>query len=385
MKSTFRVWKIAGIEVGVHYSWFAVLALFSWVLSDQVLPSDPEYAGWSTTRYWATGIIVTLLLFVMVLMHELAHSLVARARGFHVEGITLFILGGVSTLRAEVRGPKDEFVISAVGPMTSLVLAGLFWLGLQAIPDRTTSVAAVVWYMWVVNLALAIFNLLPAFPLDGGQVLRSAVWGVTGSLTKATRVASGGGRIMAVLLIAVGVFAIFRGTPWFGVWMGVIGWFLYSAATSSLRDLELQSSLRSILVMDVMVRKPETIYPEVTIGDVVFEHFLQNGNRALPVTEGDTLIGIFTLTDAKKVPQYRWSDVRVKDAMTPAPLWSLRPDDQLSHALELLAEHSLNQAPVVEEGRMMGLLTRAGIIEHLHSRQELRVAPRSDLADGTGP
>ena len=213
MKSSIRLGKIAGVDVGIHYSWFAVLALVSWSLSRGLLPE--HFPGWSGHAYWATGVLAALALFASVLVHELAHSLVAKARGFPVEGITLFLLGGVSNLKAESRHPRDELVISAVGPLTSLGLAAFFGLALALLRDSDAStassvwfltmvdlanspLAAVVWYVALVNLLLAGFNLLPAFPLDGGRVLRSVVWGFTGSLSRATGVAARGGQIVAI-------------------------------------------------------------------------------------------------------------------------------------------------------------------------------------------
>ena len=167
MKASIRLGKIAGVDIGIHYSWFAVLVLVSWSLAEGFLPN--RYPGWSTGVYWATGFFAALLLFVSVLVHELAHSLVARARGVPVEGITLFLLGGVSNLRADARRAVDEFVISVVGPLTSFVLAGIFWAGAVALRHSETPAAAVVWYLALINLILALFNLLPAFPLDGGR------------------------------------------------------------------------------------------------------------------------------------------------------------------------------------------------------------------------
>lgn len=386
MKSTIRLGKIAGIPIGIHYSWFAVLVFFSWSLATRLLPS--LNGGWSTATYWAIGVVAALLLFVSVLIHELAHSVVARARGFPVEGITLFLLGGVSSLKAEARGPRDEFIIAAVGPAASLVLAGLLLLAYRVIggnelplwlwqveTTRLTPFESVLFYLWFINLVLAIFNLLPAFPLDGGRVLRSVVWGATGSLSRATKVASRGGQVMGILLIAVGVLEIFNRNMWGGMWLAFIGWFLYSTAGATQRESEAQASLRGMLVRDVMDRDPETVGPEVSLADIVFGPLLHKGARALPVCEDGHLIGIITLTDVKGVPQHRWREARVRDEMTPMPLWSVTPEDELAQGLQLLAEHSVNQAPVVEGVRLVGLLTRADITQQLHSRRELGLGP----------
>ena len=383
MKSTIRLGKIAGIDIGIHYSWFVVLALFTWTLAHGLLPG--RYFGWTATTYWATGLVASLLVFVSVVVHELAHAVVAKARGLPVEGITLFILGGVANLRGEPRGARDEFVISAVGPLTSILLSGLFWLVHWVIPDETTPVAAVVWYLWFINAALAIFNMLPAFPLDGGRVLRAGVWGVTGSLSKATRVAALGGQVVGLLLIAFGVTQVFQGNFVGGVWIGVIGWFLHSVASRSRADLAVQTGMNGILVTDVMRRAPDTVAPSATIADAVFEYFLHRGLSTLPVCEGDRIVGILTLSDVKEVPRERWEAATVREAMTPTPLWSVKPDDELTRALDLLGEHSINQAPVLEGGQLVGLLTRADIIRLLHSYRELGVKPHRARAGNAGP
>ncbi len=191
MNGTLRVGKIAGIDFSIHYSWLVVFALFSWLLADSILPS--RYEGWSGATYWSIGVLGALLLFASVLVHELAHALTARALGLPVEGITLFLFGGVSNLRAEPSGPKGELIVSAAGPLASLGLFAALWLVSQGVNDKTTPFAAVLWYLWFSNLALAIFNSLPAFPMDGGRMLRSAVWTLTGSLRQATRFAARAG------------------------------------------------------------------------------------------------------------------------------------------------------------------------------------------------
>ena len=196
-----RVGKIAGIDFSIHYSWLVVFALFSWLLADSILPS--RYEGWSGATYWSMGVLGALLLFASVLVHELAHALAARALGLPVEGITLFLFGGVSSLRAESSGPKGELIVSAVGPLASLGLFAALWLVYQGVNDKTTPFAAVLWYLWFSNLALAIFNSLPAFPMDGGRMLRSAVWTLTGSLSQATRFAARAGQIIGLLITAV--------------------------------------------------------------------------------------------------------------------------------------------------------------------------------------
>ncbi|MCH7745008.1 MAG: site-2 protease family protein [Chloroflexi bacterium] len=367
LKPTIRLGRIAGIEIGIHYSWFAVLALVTWSLADQFFPSIYH---WSDITYWSAAFISALLLFVSVLIHELAHSLVAKARGFEVEGITLFLLGGVSKLEADAGGPKDEFVISAVGPAASLALSAIFWLTLQAFQDRTTPFSAIFAYLWLINLLLAIFNLLPAFPLDGGRILRSVLWGATHNFDKATTVAARGGQLFGFIFASFGIYQVLQDNFISGLWLGFIGWFLFTSASSSQQQTKTEAPVKQIFVKDVMDRHPGSVEPDLLMSEAVYEHFLRYGTKALLVCEGDQLTGILTLTDVKRVPQGQWNWVKVSHAMTRMPLWSVSPDDELSQALNVLAEHSLNQAPVLEGNRLVGMLSRAEIIQSLHSSKE---------------
>ena len=412
MKSTVQLGRIAGIEIGVHFSWFVILGLITWSLANGLLPS--LNASWNETTLWALGLLLAISLFASVLVHELAHSLVAKARGFEVQGITLFLLGGVSSLKSDARHARDEFIISAVGPAASLVLAGLFWL-LASIIGRDAvlifspqgrpldAIETALNYLWFLNLLLAIFNLLPAFPLDGGRVLRSIIWALTGSYVKATRVAARGGQLAGLALVAFGIWQIFEGNHLGGIWSAIVGWFLQSAAGAGLRDavrgdvpthrdsdahvggLRSNSDLgiggtdfamRGIKVREAMQPNADTVGPEVTVFQAVYDYFLHRGFRAMPVSEGNRIIGIISLTDVKEIPRERWSYETVRAHMTPAPLKSVTSDDELSYALGLMAENSLNQAPVLEGDRLVGMLTRADIIRYLHSRREIGIQSR---------
>ncbi|MDO8750071.1 MAG: site-2 protease family protein, partial [Dehalococcoidia bacterium] len=231
MRPSFRLGRIAGVEIGVHYTWLFAFALIAWSLAAGFFPIS--FPGWSPVAYWATGVAAALLLFVSVLLHELAHSFVAKAKGLPVRGITLFIFGGVSNIGGEAAKAKDEFVIAIVGPLTSLVLAGFFWLLYSVLMNTSRlwsgqgePLAATLFYLSLINLMLAAFNLLPGFPLDGGRVLRSILWGTTGSLAKATRIAASVGQAFGWLLIAWGVYQVLGGNYLGGLWIAFIGWFL---------------------------------------------------------------------------------------------------------------------------------------------------------------
>ena len=371
MRSSVHVGRIAGIEVELHYSWVAILVLVTWSLASGFLPQ--RYPDWAGRTYWATAVVASLLMFSSLLAHELAHSLVAKARGFAVAGITLFVLGAVSNLKTEPDRARDEFVISAVGPLTSLLLAAVFGVAALGFLGGTTPAAAVVWYLMLVNVVLAAFNLLPAYPLDGGRVLRSTIWAITGNLSRATRVATLGGQAFGVLLMALAVAYLMLSNLVGGLMIGVLGWFLHSSATATRRQAAVDEQLEGVTVREVMDVDPVAIDPAASIFEGVYDYLLRRGVRSVPVCDGDRLFGIISLEDIRGVPRERWPSVRISDAMTPLPLWQVGPDDTLSSALALLGEHSVHQAPVLEDGRLVGLLSRAHITEYLHSRRELGI------------
>jgi Zn-dependent protease len=260
----FRLGSIFGFEIRVDLSWFLIFFLILWTFIGSVFPAN--YPGLSQGTYIIMGIVATLLFFASLLAHEPSHSFVARAKGIPVEGITLFAFGGVSRTRMDAETPGDEFQIAGVGPLTSILLSVLFgllyWLGRSA--GWSVAVNGVTGYLASINLILAIFNLLPGFPLDGGRLFRSLVWKITGNLKKATRIASWGGKFFAYLLIAWGLVQLFGGLIFNGLWLIFIGWFLYNAAEYSYRELEAQTSLEGVSVNQVMTPNPETVPPDLS-------------------------------------------------------------------------------------------------------------------------
>jgi len=360
MKSSLRLGRIAGIEIGIHYSWLLAFILIAWSLAQGFFPE--YYPGWSLTTYWITGVLAALFLFVSVLVHELAHSLVAIARGLPVRGITLFIFGGVSSIEGEPEKPKVEFVISAVGPLASLALAGIFWGLHQVVGEQDSPLAAMLFYLAFVNALIAGFNLLPGFPLDGGRVLRSIIWGATGNLTKATNIAATVGRFLGWGLIGFGVFQLLSGNFLGGIWIAFIGWFLSSAADASRREITIRGQLTGVPVKAVMDQSPELVSPQTSVEEVVQGVFLQRRRRAAVVYQDDRLVGSVTLTNLKGLPQQKWAQTPVGEIMTREPLYSVGVDDDLNLALKLLAQHDLNQLLVLKEGQLVGFLNRADII-----------------------
>jgi len=371
MKSSLRLGRIAGIEIGIHYSWLLAFILIAWSLAQGFFPQN--YPGWDLATYWITGVLAALLLFVSVLVHELAHSLVAIARGLPVRGITLFIFGGVSRIEGEPEKPKVEFTIAVMGPLASLALAGIFWGVHQVVGEQDSPLAAMLFYLALINALLAGFNLIPAFPLDGGRVLRSILWGATGNLTRATNIAATVGRFFGWGLIGFGIFQLVSGNFLGGIWIAFIGWFLSSAADASRREITVRGQLTGVPVKAVMDPSLETISPQTPVEKVVRDIFLQRRRRAAAVYQDDRLVGIVTITDVKGLPQQKWTQTPVGEIMTREPLYSVGMDDDLNLALKLLARHDLNQLLVLKEGQLVGFLNRADIIRYLQLSQELGI------------
>ena len=369
MRGTLRIGRIAGIEIRLHYTWLIAFILITWSVTQWFLM--PAYPGWSSATYWITGVIAALLLFVSVLLHELAHSLVAKARGLSVRGITLFIFGGVSRIEEEPEKPMVEFTMAIVGPLASLALAGIFWGIGYALTNEGTQVAAIVTYLMLINLVLGIFNLLPGFPLDGGRVLRSIIWGVTGNLVKATNIAATIGRIFGWGFIVFGMFELLTGNFLGGMWIAFIGWFISSAANASRQEVALRERFSGVSVNEVMDPSPETISLNTSVAEVVRDIFFQQRRRAVPVSQEDRIVGIITTSDVKGLPQHKWAQTVVGQVMTREPIYSVAPQDDLNSAMKLIRQHDLNQVLVFDRRKLVGLLSRADVIRYLQLSQEL--------------
>ena len=371
MKGAIRLGSIRSIEIGVHYNWLLIFFLVAWSLAMGYFPQS--YPGWTQLVYWTTGVIASILLFVSVLLHELAHSFVAQARGLPVRSITLFIFGGVSNIVREAENPRTEFAMAVVGPLSSLVIAGVFYGLFLVVPNKLDPLAALLSYLALINAFLAVFNLIPGFPLDGGRVLRSIIWGATGNLVKATNIAATVGRLFGWGLIGVGLFQILRGNFLGGLWIAFIGWFLSNAADSSRQETTVQEYLKGFKVKDVMTPNPQTISPGATVLEVVQGIFSQYHRRAVPVARDGKLVGIVTLTNIRGLPQEKWTITPVEAIMTKAPLQCVSPEDDLARAMAMIAEQDVNQVLVCTDSGLVGIISRADIIRHLQYTQELRM------------
>ena len=368
MKSSLRLMRIAGIDIGIHYSWILIFLLLSWGLAQAFFPE--LYPEWDTSTYWITGVASALLLFVSVLLHELAHSLVARARGIGVQSITLFLLGGVSNLEDEPERPIVEFAVAIVGPLTSLAVAGICWGLLNLLENQQSPIAATLAYLALVNTVLAAFNLLPGFPLDGGRVLRSILWQKTGSLVKATSIAANIGRVMGWGLIAFGLIAIFGGNLG-GIWLAFIGWFLSTSADASRRAVTVREHLSKIRVRDIMAISPTVVGPDTTVAELVTRVLRGELNRAVPICKDDRVMGVVSVTDVKELPREKWEDTPVSEIMTREPLHRVSPEDDLDTAFRLITKQDVNQVLVMDDNKCAGVINRADILNHLQLSEEL--------------
>jgi len=361
MAGSIRLFKIAGIDIEINVSWIIVLVLLTWSLATGWFSA--LYPGWSTATYWLVSLISALLLFVSVLLHELAHSLVARRRGLSVHSITLFIFGGVSNIEQEPTSPGIEFQMAFVGPIVSLLIAGIAYLLSLPLRGVNSPITAILTYLAVTNVLLGIFNLIPGFPLDGGRVLRSIIWKVTGSLQKATRAAAIIGQVIAFLFILWGIWQFFGGNVLNGFWIGFIGWFLLVSAQSANSQVMLQSVFRGVTVGEVMNRAPIMVPADISLQKLVDDYFLRYGIRSALVTQDDQLVGLITLSDIRHVPREQWGQVPVSRVMIPLNrLHVVSPQQSLNDVLPLMVSRDVNQLPVMQDGRVVGVLSRDAIM-----------------------
>jgi Zn-dependent protease/CBS domain-containing protein len=382
----FRVGRIAGVELRVDWSLLIVFWLIVVNLGGGLFPA--HHPEWSPRFSWAMGAIAAVMFFLSVLAHELSHAVVGRANGVPVAGITLFIFGGMAHMRGEPRSPRAELLMTVVGPLTSLLIGAVsVWWGMHlaarsfvdaADPLRAFQevgpFATILLWLGPINIMLGIFNLIPAFPLDGGRVLRAALWAATHDLTKATRWAAGIGQGFGLLLIFAGISMIFGiGVPWLGrgfvpgLWSAFIGWFLYRAAAASYSRVLITDLLDDVPVARVMRRDPIVVYPELSLATLIDEFIMAGSERAFPVVDGDHLVGIVTTEDVRNVRREEWATTRVRQVMTrSSQLAVATPDETAAAALAKLSERDVEQLPVVgPEQSLVGVIRRRDILRWL--------------------
>lgn len=361
--------RISGIPVGVDYSWFLIFGLLSWMLALDYFPA--EFKNWPVWEYWLAGIITSLMLFGSVLLHELGHSIVAVRFKLPVRRITLFVFGGVSEIVGEPPSAWSEFWIALAGPLVSFALGAFFYLIEPLFPPHSV-VFAIVKYLAFINIILAVFNLIPGFPLDGGRIFRAIIWGITRNLRKSTVIAGNVGRFIAFFFIYLGVTQIFSGNVANGLWTIFIGWFLESAASSQIHQQELHDILNHFRVGQAMNRYYRIIPAHSTLLDLVREHILGAGRRYLIVMKEGKLVGLLTLHHLKNIPQEEWAQVTVEQVMIPlSQLKWISPQATLWEALKEMDQDGVNQLPVIENGELVGVLSREDLVTFLSKVHEL--------------
>jgi Zn-dependent protease/CBS domain-containing protein len=371
MSGGILVAKIKNIPIRLHFSWFIIFMLVAWSLASGYFPI--EYPNLSTPVYWLLGGVTSLLFGVSVLAHELGHSFMAMRYQVPVKSVTLFIFGGIAQIEEEPKSPGAEFWIAIAGPLTSLAL-GLLFGGLWLLDRPLAVLSAPSIWLARINLILAFFNLIPGFPLDGGRVLRSIVWKINKDLKKATRIAAVAGQIVAFGFIAVGIFTLFSGNFFNGLWLAFIGWFLQNAAASAVSHATIQETLKGVTVSEVMQTDLRSIPWHTRLDCVIEEQVIPFGSRIFLVMDnsGIALRGLLTLRSVTAVPRERWPDLTAQDVMIPrAKFVAVGPDMDLIDALRIMDDANVAQVPVMEQEKVVGILSREEITHYLRLRSEI--------------
>jgi Zn-dependent protease/CBS domain-containing protein len=388
MHGGFRIGRVFGINIRIDWSWLLIFALITWNLGTVFGESHPD---WGLVLRWGIALVAAGLFFISVVAHELAHSLMAKARGVPVRSITLHLFGGVSNIQREPESPRGEFLMAILGPITSLTIGGvLVWIALagagplavlanptEAIGQLSPLFTLLLW-LGSVNVTLGIFNLIPGFPLDGGRVLRSILWAATDNLRRATRWASWVGQGIAWLMIFAGIamtFGVripFLGTGLGnGLWLAFIGWFLNTASAQSYRKVVIQDILEDVPVARLMRSNTPIVPPGISVSSLVHDHVMGTDDHSFPVLDDGRLIGLVTLEDVRSVPRNAWETTVVRQIMTSADqLLTVAPDEDAAEALNKLMGHDVRQLPVLRDGELAGLLRRRDIVKWLQLQSE---------------
>ncbi len=368
-KRTIFLGRILGISIGLDYSWFLVFALITWALATGYFPF--EIANALPAAYWFLGAFTAILFFGSVLLHELGHSVVALRFKVPVRRITLFIFGGIAEIGAEPPNARAEFLIAIAGPIVSFALAALF-AALEISSAALAPLFVLAKYLAFINGSLALFNLIPGFPLDGGRVFRAIVWRVTDDLNRATRIAANLGRVVAFLFIAFGIWQVSTGDIG-GLWIALIGWFLLNTASAELQEQSLHEALASHAVSEVMSRSYITVTPETTLQTLVDQHLPDIKARAFVVQQDRGLIGVLSWQRINAAPRSEWRTITAAQVMTPIiAVKSVQPDTKRGLAIEEMRRNQVNEVAVVAERHPLGMLSRQDIISFLRQHHLLR-------------
>lgn len=383
VRSQIKLGRIFGIEIGLHYSWFVIAVLIAFSLAAHFHQIRPD---WRQQAVWSAAIITAILFFAALLLHELAHSIVAKSRGLNVHAITLFALGGVSQIESEPPDAKSEFWIAIVGPLTSLIIGVIFiamarlWSGAARMEAPTVAAAVLLWLGYI-NIALAAFNMIPGYPLDGGRILRSILWWISGSAQRATRWASQVGQVVGFLFILFGLYRFFVGANFGGLWLAFIGWFLLDAARSSYLETGLIADLSGRTVADLMERNCATVPGYLSLRDFVDEYLLHSAGRCFLVAQDGRAMGVVTPNETRAVPRDEWPQTSLQSVMRPLnKLLAVPPDMPAVKALELMSRENVQELPVIANGKLEGIFSRTQLLRYIqlyaghHSERQDRAA-----------
>jgi Zn-dependent protease/predicted transcriptional regulator len=355
MNSSIELGRIFGIRIGINWSWLVVVVLITWTLAAGIFPETNP--GLSDTTYIIQAIVAAALFFASLLLHELGHAVQARRDGLEIEGITLWLFGGIAKFKGQFPSAGAEFRIAIAGPLVSLALGVVFVLAAWATPEPEEVDAVVAWLGYI-NLTLLAFNLLPALPLDGGRVLRSIIWQVRGDFREATRLAATVGRGFGYFFIALGIFMfVFQGS-FSGAWLAFIGWFLLQAATAEDRYAQVSDTLGDLRVRDLMIRDPVTVDADATLGRFMDDVAWSQRYTSYPVVDDGRVVGLLTFRCVAETPRSEWDQRSVRDCMIDrnrVPV--LEEDETAVEALAELSESEVNRGVVLDGERLAGFLS----------------------------
>lgn len=369
-----KVGRILGFEIEINYTWLIVFFLVAFSLAYSYFPQ--YYPQQSQAANLFDGVITTLLFFASVVIHELAHSYVARRNNIPIRKITLFIFGGVAQMGAEPKSAIEEFKMAVAGPLASLCLSAIFgvvYLLTRYLIGMASVVYAPFYWLFFINILLVVFNLAPGFPLDGGRILRAALWAGFKDLKRATRIASRSGQALAFIMIALGLVGVLFGDI-SSLWLVLLGWFLNQASQTSYRQLVLKEALSGVRVEEIMSKDVLTVAPSVSLDDLVNKYFFEHRFSRFPVADEGKLIGVITLHDVKEIPKENWERVTAAEVVEPLPKsHTIGPSEQAVDALMQMAKEETGHLLVIEDETLVGLVTRSDIIRLIRIKSELEI------------
>jgi Zn-dependent protease/CBS domain-containing protein len=383
---SIRLGKIMGIPVRIHYTLWIIFVLIAWSLARGYMPQ--QYPGLSVVTYWAIGIASAIILFASVLVHELSHSYVAKKNGLPIARITLFFFGGVSEMTEEPQDPGLEVRMAVAGPLMSFLIAGVLggsWY-LSEFAKAPVAITATLGYGALINAILGVFNLLPAFPLDGGRVFRGSLWKRSNSMIGATRTATRVSEGLSLIMMLGGFVAILYGDLIDGIWIIVLGWFIRSGAETSLKQTLLSETMAGVKVGDVMSQGVSTVPPDITLQQVVSDYFLVNSHGGYPVVKDEQILGLITLQCVRAVPKDRWTSETVRGAMIPSEhTLIVKPTLSVLDAMQKMAREKVSRILVVDGGRLLGIVTQGDLVKSIRMREQLEMGHAVGPSFGVTP